>query len=71
MRWVGRPLRRYEDPILLQGRGRYSADLAQGARIVRFVRSPAAWGRVLTMNAHERATGTWVKERLNKVPGGG
>jgi aerobic carbon-monoxide dehydrogenase large subunit len=51
MRWVGRPLPRYEDPILLQGRGRYTADLAWGARMLRFVRSPVARGRILTVNA--------------------
>ncbi len=51
MRWVGRPLPRYEDPVLLQGRGRYTADLAQGARILRFVRSPVARGRILAVNA--------------------
>jgi len=51
MRWVGRPLPRYEDPVLLQGRGRYTADLRQGARILRFVRSPIARGRILTVNA--------------------
>ena len=51
MRWVGRPLPRYEDRVLLQGRGRYTADLARGARILRFVRSPVARGRILTVNA--------------------
>ena len=51
MKWVGRPLPRYEDPVLLQGRGRYTADLAQGARILRFVRSPVARGRILAVNA--------------------
>ena len=51
VRWVGRPLPRYEDPVLLQGRGRYTADLAQGARILRFVRSPIARGRILAVNA--------------------
>jgi carbon-monoxide dehydrogenase large subunit len=51
VRWVGRPLPRYEDPVLLQGRGRYTADLAQGARILRFVRSPVARGRILAVNA--------------------
>jgi Molybdopterin-binding domain of aldehyde dehydrogenase/Aldehyde oxidase and xanthine dehydrogenase, a/b hammerhead domain len=49
--WVGRPLPRYEDPVLLQGRGRYTADLAQGARILRFVRSPIARGGILAVNA--------------------
>ena len=51
MRWVGRPLPRYEDPVLLRGRGRYTADLARGARILRFVRSPVARGRILTVKA--------------------
>jgi aerobic carbon-monoxide dehydrogenase large subunit len=51
VRWVGRPLPRYEDPVLLQGRGRYTADLAQGARILRFVRSPVARGRILAVKA--------------------
>ena len=51
MRWVGLPLPRCEDPVLLQGRGRYTADLAQGARILRFVRSPVARGRILAVNA--------------------
>ena len=51
MRWIGRPLPRYEDPVLLQGRGRYTADLAQGARILRYLRSPVARGRILTVSA--------------------
>jgi carbon-monoxide dehydrogenase large subunit len=50
MRWVGRPLPRYEDPSLLRGRGRYTADLAQGARRLRFVRSLVARGRILRVN---------------------
>src|SRR5215469_6356435 len=51
MRWVGRPLPRYEDPVLLQGRGRFTADLAWGARRLRFVRSPLARGRILRVSA--------------------
>src|SRR5215472_9702884 len=52
MRWVGRPLPRYEDPVLLRGHGRYTADLAGGgARILRFIRSPVARGRILRVNA--------------------
>jgi aerobic carbon-monoxide dehydrogenase large subunit len=51
VRWAGRPLPRYEDPVLLQGRGRYTADLVMGARILRFVRSPVARGRILAVNA--------------------
>jgi len=49
--WVGRNLPRYEDPVLVQGRGRYVADLARGARALRFVRSPVARGRILRVEA--------------------
>jgi aerobic carbon-monoxide dehydrogenase large subunit len=56
VRWVGRPLPRYEDPILLQGRGRYTADLTRGARVLRFIRSPVARGRILTVNAPPEVT---------------
>ncbi len=41
--WVGRPIRRLEDPALVAGRGRFTADLP-AARWVRFVRSPVAAG---------------------------
>ena len=51
MRWVGRPLPRYEDWSLLRGRGRYTADLTGRACMLRFVRSPVARGRILTVNA--------------------
>jgi aerobic carbon-monoxide dehydrogenase large subunit len=51
MHWVGRRLARCEDPVLLQGRGRYTADLADGARFLRFVRSPAARGRIRSIAA--------------------
>jgi carbon-monoxide dehydrogenase large subunit len=49
MSWVGRRLRRVEDPALLQGRGHYFADAAaRGARTaaVRFVRSAVARGTI-------------------------
>jgi len=51
MRWVGRPLPCYEDLVLLRGRARYTADLARGARMLRFVRSPVARGRILAVSA--------------------
>jgi carbon-monoxide dehydrogenase large subunit len=51
MSWVGRRLPRYEDPVLVQGLGRYVADLARGAKILRFVRSPVARGRILAIKA--------------------
>ena len=43
--WVGRAIRRVEDPALLGGRGRFTADLPAALR-VRFVRSPVAAGRI-------------------------
>jgi len=47
--WVGRRLPRSEDPPLLRGEGRYVADIAIGARMVRFLRSPVAAGRILAL----------------------
>jgi carbon-monoxide dehydrogenase large subunit len=47
--WVGRSLRRVEDPALLVGRGRFTADLAAVHR-VRFVRSAGAAGRIETID---------------------
>jgi len=43
--WVGRSIRRLEDPALVTGHGRFTADLA-AAHWVRFVRSPVAAGRI-------------------------
>lgn len=45
--WIGRNVPRLEDPVLVRGEGRFVADIAVGARAVRFVRSPFAAGRVL------------------------
>jgi carbon-monoxide dehydrogenase large subunit len=45
LKWVGRGIRRVEDPALLTGQGRFTADL--GATYwVRFVRSPVAAGKI-------------------------
>jgi carbon-monoxide dehydrogenase large subunit len=43
--WVGRSIRRVEDPALVAGKGRFTADL-KAAKWVRFVRSPLASGRL-------------------------
>jgi aerobic carbon-monoxide dehydrogenase large subunit len=51
MSWVGRRLARCEDWVLLRGGGRYTADFAQRARRLRFVRSPLARGRILAVSA--------------------
>src|SRR5258708_7792754 len=50
--WVGRSLRRVEDPALVTGRGRFTGDLP-AAKWVRFVRSPVAAGRNVRVLAPE------------------
>src|SRR5690348_12658856 len=55
MKWVGRALRRLEDPALVRGRGRFTADLA-AAHFVRFVRSPVASGRIVKIVAPDGVT---------------
>jgi len=48
--WVGRSIRRLEDPALIAGRGRFTADLPAAHR-VRFVRSQHAAGRIVKIAA--------------------
>ena len=50
MKWVGRAIRRLEDPALVRGRGRFTADLS-AANFVRFVRSPLPAGRIVKIDA--------------------
>ena len=50
MKWVGRAIRRFEDPALVRGRGRFTADLP-AAHWLRFVRSPVACGRIVRIDA--------------------
>jgi aerobic carbon-monoxide dehydrogenase large subunit len=52
--WVGRSLRRVEDPARLTGRGRFTADLPALHR-VRFVRSSVAAGRIENITIPEKA----------------
>jgi aerobic carbon-monoxide dehydrogenase large subunit len=53
--WVGRAIRRLEDPTLVAGNGRFAGDLP-AACWVRFVRSPVASGRIKRIMAPEGAT---------------
>jgi carbon-monoxide dehydrogenase large subunit len=53
--WVGRSIRRVEDPALLTGRGRFTADLPAAHR-VRFVRSAVAAGRIDSITLPDDAT---------------
>jgi carbon-monoxide dehydrogenase large subunit len=55
MKWVGRAIRRLEDPALVRGRGRFTADLP-AAYFVRLVRSPVAAGRIVKIAAPEGVT---------------
>lgn len=48
--WAGRALRRVEDPALLTGKGRFTADL-RAEKWVRFVRSPRAAGTIESVAA--------------------
>src|ERR1700744_1222264 len=50
MKWVGRAIRRLEDPALVRGHGRFTADLP-AQHYLRFVRSAVASGRVARVTA--------------------
>ena len=52
--WVGRAIRRLEDPALVTGQGRFTADLP-AAHWVRFVRSSVAAGKITNIAAPEGA----------------
>jgi aerobic carbon-monoxide dehydrogenase large subunit len=54
MTWVGRAIRRLEDPALVTGRGRFTADIG-AAHWVRFVRSSVASGRIVRIAAPDGA----------------
>jgi carbon-monoxide dehydrogenase large subunit len=49
-KWVGRAIRRIEDPALVTGRGTFTANLPS-ASWVRFVRSPVAAGNIRSITA--------------------
>jgi carbon-monoxide dehydrogenase large subunit len=53
--WVGRAIRRVEDPALVAGEGRFTGDLP-AACWVRFVRSAVASGRIVRIDAPVGAT---------------
>jgi carbon-monoxide dehydrogenase large subunit len=54
LKWVGRAIRRVEDPALITGQGRFTADLA-ATHWVRFVRSPVAVGTIKKIDAPKGA----------------
>src|SRR5258708_34915703 len=53
--WIGRSIRRLEDPTLVAGHGRFTGDLP-AARWVRFVRSSVASGRIKRIAAPQGVT---------------
>jgi carbon-monoxide dehydrogenase large subunit len=54
MTWVGRSIRRLEDPALVAGQGNFTADLP-AVHWLRFVRSPVASGRITRVNVPPHA----------------
>ncbi len=54
MTWVGRAIRRLEDPALVRGLGRFTGDLP-AAQWVRFVRSPVAAGKITQLETPRNA----------------
>src|SRR5262245_56486910 len=54
MTWVGRAIRRLEDPALITGQGRFTGDLP-AAHYVRFVRSPVAAGKLRDIHVPDGA----------------
>jgi carbon-monoxide dehydrogenase large subunit len=52
--WVGRAIRRLEDPALITGQGRFTADLP-ATHWVRFLRSPIAAGKIEAIKAPDGA----------------
>jgi carbon-monoxide dehydrogenase large subunit len=55
--WVGRRLRRFEDPSLVRGEGSFVADVAAATdtAALRFIRSPFARGRITEVDAPDDA----------------
>lgn len=54
LKWVGRAIRRLEDPALVRGKGRFTADLA-ATHWVRFVRSSDASGKIVKISTPDGA----------------
>jgi carbon-monoxide dehydrogenase large subunit len=54
LKWVGRAIRRLEDPALITGQGRFTADLP-AVHWVCFVRSPVAAGKIANIGAPKGA----------------
>ncbi len=67
MTWVGRAIRRLEDPALVTGQGRFTADLP-AQYWVRFLRSPVAAGRIESIKAPQGALVVTAKDLTGVKP---
>jgi aerobic carbon-monoxide dehydrogenase large subunit len=67
LKWVGRAIRRLEDPALVTGRGRFTADLP-AVHWLRFVRSPVAAGTIVKIKAPAGATLVTAADLANVKP---
>jgi carbon-monoxide dehydrogenase large subunit len=65
--WVGRSIRRLEDPALVTGRGRFTADMP-ATHWVRFVRSSVAAGTIENITAPEGAGIVTAKDLAKLKP---
>ena len=74
MNWIGRSIRRLEDPALITGRGRFAADVNEPGQLhMRIVRSSIAFGRIraIDTNAARRAPGVvavWTFDDVKDLP---
>ena len=72
--WVGRSIRRVEDPALVRGEGRYVGDVALGMETARFIRSTAPSGVIRSIEgpcyaaAHLDAAGVGEIEAVLNRP---
>ncbi len=66
-KWVGRAIRRLEDPALVTGQGRFTADLP-AVHHLRFFRSPVAAGVIKSVSAPASATVFTAKNIGNLKP---
>ena len=71
---IGRPLKRIEDPVLLTGKGRFTADNSMDGQIVmRVVRSPIAFGRLRSVDVEDASAlpgviAVWTPSDVAELP---
>lgn len=65
--WVGRSLRRVEDPTLVSGRGRFTGDLPAD-KWMKVVRSPFAAGKIISITAPEHCHLITAKDVVELKP---